>query len=747
LESTYSAASRWLENSNVQYAPNPKKGKSFERYAAYEKATTVGEALSLGSLPADLLFDYEHGYLKVAEPLRESRLDLFDVKSFDTLTYTDMVLCRYLYLVDSDAKDSGKFHDLEESLRRQKANTRRLRNIQIAAALEIEEVDAMADSIGSFETPVMMARRSVAQEQAREMLEAVDREKRKVTDFEVLQVLRLWDFRENTTRLNVMLPGMTHVYSDTMGLVADRTGHILSKEETRRYPVVNRLFNRWLRDNMPGDLANFVCTSININKNYAGRLHRDGNNVGPSLIKAFGDFTGGQLNYFPDDDRSQKLEELETTAGAKSVKINVSNGLAMFDGKRGHWVDDFEGERYTLVFFTCPRFEKMSDDTRVLLESACFPLPSEEKVKEMKTVLRPPGETVGDAYKFWPSTDAKRSLEAEVETFWKKQGLREVVNAGTVKFPEWEHRKDKRGVSWNEDHAFFVLSMEPERNDLILSGYKNMVDAVRFLNTSGEVPPAVQEAGCCAVFSNRTRVWYALYKIGTKHAAMETFGQTVEVPKPKRGRNESTHEAIDGPSKKPDCRDDPSTAKRVKAESQLVESSLTAVEGCPKQQVDGKDIPSKDDQDPTPKKRRVDQGSNHSLTPVKQVKCGAEDSPRENLEDSEARIGRPQTGKSRGRPCLMDRMDAMEKLGGCTADTCIEFQAGGKTAASHAASYQRYEKYSSARTMQQAIDLGAGSSDILYDFQTGLLKVVADRPKTFDKLAKKWREATQKRVE
>merc|ERR1719396_177483 len=42
----------------------PGGSKSFDRYAKYEKARTVGEALK-HCKPADLLWEYERGYLQV----------------------------------------------------------------------------------------------------------------------------------------------------------------------------------------------------------------------------------------------------------------------------------------------------------------------------------------------------------------------------------------------------------------------------------------------------------------------------------------------------------------------------------------------------------------------------------------------------------------------------------------------------------------------------------------------------------
>ncbi|CAK0858732.1 unnamed protein product [Prorocentrum cordatum] len=548
--STYAASGLWLEHSKVEYAANPKKGKSFDRYAAYEKAATIGEALKAGALPADLLFDYEKGHLKVLGPLREKPLDIFTLEDINELTYTDKVLCRYSYYSQprDDQSGAGKIQVLEESLKKQRATMKRLGKIELARQLDIGDVDSLNDSVGFWETPVMMAKRSVAAAQAQEFLDHADATGGKITDFEVLQVLRLWDFRENETRKNVMREGQTFVYSDTIGFVADRTGHILAKEETKRYPQVGVLFNRWLKDHIDREHlgTDFVYTSININKNYAGRLHRDGNNVGPSFLKAFGNFSGGQLNYFPEDDRSLKIEDLDSMTD-QSSKIDVKKGLLLFDGKRGHFVDDFEGERYSLVFFTCPRFEKASDESRQFLQKAGFPLPTAATMESVMGLLRKPkgygdsgkkgqkaeqGKTTAPSLHDAPwiyyssCTPELDAAEARAEEFWNRNGLKQAkVDEGSKKVGKiaWEHTKNARDAKW-VDTMSFQLPGKPSRKDLILEGHKNLVDAVAFLSAEeAKAPKAVAKEGCCAILSNRTKVWYALYARGHKAQALAAF--------------------------------------------------------------------------------------------------------------------------------------------------------------------------------------------------------------------------------
>merc|ERR1719359_1333695 len=64
--SSYDLISRFTGKTRIKYAPNPKTpgSKSFDRYAKYQNAKTVADALK-HCKPADLLWEYERGYLKV----------------------------------------------------------------------------------------------------------------------------------------------------------------------------------------------------------------------------------------------------------------------------------------------------------------------------------------------------------------------------------------------------------------------------------------------------------------------------------------------------------------------------------------------------------------------------------------------------------------------------------------------------------------------------------------------------------
>ena len=116
-----------------------------------------------------------------------------------------------------------------------------------------------------------------------------------------------------------------------------------------------RLVNRWMKDNVKSE-TDFCCTSISVNMDYAAKLHRDSNNCGPSVCKAVGDFEGGRLGYFADDDNTIELPRLKADHKKDAVYLDVQSDFQLFDGNRAHWVEPFEGERLSFVFFCVSKY-------------------------------------------------------------------------------------------------------------------------------------------------------------------------------------------------------------------------------------------------------------------------------------------------------------------------------------------------------------------------------------------------------
>merc|ERR1712203_918935 len=107
----------------------------------------------------------------------------------------------------------------------------------------------------------------------------------------------------------------------------------------------------------------------------------DGNNFGPSLISAFGDFTGGGLGYYPEDDGSLHLDKVkakdkERTAFA--LRKNGHSNLVLFNGNSAHEVNDFQGTRFSLVYFTHGCHKEVDDEDRRVLQDFGIPVPSKD---------------------------------------------------------------------------------------------------------------------------------------------------------------------------------------------------------------------------------------------------------------------------------------------------------------------------------------------------------------------------------
>jgi hypothetical protein len=96
-----------------------------------------------------------------------------------------------------------------------------------------------------------------------------------------------------------------------------------------------------LRDLMEKYDGDFEYTHITLNRNLRCKRHTDGGNMGPSYIAGFGNYVGGGLL-------------VESPGGGKPETIlDLRGKFVMFNGNtQPHETMAFEGERYTLVYYT-----------------------------------------------------------------------------------------------------------------------------------------------------------------------------------------------------------------------------------------------------------------------------------------------------------------------------------------------------------------------------------------------------------
>lgn len=84
----------------------------------------------------------------------------------------------------------------------------------------------------------------------------------------------------------------------------------------------------------------FKFTSVQYNKNHRTARHRDASNVGVSYIVGLGDYTGGELIIFDENEKNP-------------VRHDIRNKFYTFNGsKYPHETAPYRGERYTLVFYS-----------------------------------------------------------------------------------------------------------------------------------------------------------------------------------------------------------------------------------------------------------------------------------------------------------------------------------------------------------------------------------------------------------
>lgn len=395
-DETFEIITRWMTNTKISYRPHAKAPgtKSHVRYEKYAKAKTVGQALKLGSWPADWCWDYERGFIKVDGPVRDEPLDLSELQEGESSSLSEVDRIVIMWARKEIAKRFG--------------------------VTEAELLDGKC----AGESMLTRAHRIVAQREAKAVLDSG----RAVTDNDVANVLMKWGFARNSGRLNVMQEGRSWVWSDTLGLLRDRMGDIHLTTPSHSYPQVPELLNRWLMDRLPEEATGFAWTSLNLNKDYAARIHRDGNNFGPSMISAFGDFSGGQLRYYPEDDGKTDVHELEKQQGDTAEKFDIRQGLALFNGNCAHSVESFKGHRFSVVFFTIGCHRNMKPEDREKMATMGFTVPKPD-IDPFQLIAPPSG--YGRSAKYRVATPLRNASGAKRAAkklpgsrYWKKSELK-----------------------------------------------------------------------------------------------------------------------------------------------------------------------------------------------------------------------------------------------------------------------------------------------------------------------------------
>ncbi len=151
--------------------------------------------------------------------------------------------------------------------------------------------------------------------------------------------------RPNVIRESQVNVGKSGYEGFVLGIVTswagkgENAGYRKTLSMKTREPKYKRLFLESKRLMKLKD-PSFKFTSIQFNKNHRAARHRDAKNTGISYITGLGNYKGGELIIYDENEKNP-------------VKHNIKNKFYKFNGSiYPHETAPFEGERYTLVFYS-----------------------------------------------------------------------------------------------------------------------------------------------------------------------------------------------------------------------------------------------------------------------------------------------------------------------------------------------------------------------------------------------------------
>ena len=191
-------------------------------------------------------------------------------------------------------------------------------------------------------------------QRANAILDSCKRDDRPVTSEHVCEAFRLWTGKKNYYRKRVNPEGEEFCRSMSMGLVKQHTGQLTISGNTKEYEGIVQLVNEYARTVVD---EGFTWTTMTVNDEFASKRHRDSGNSGPSFILSVGNYTGGRLYAWPNDDRRVTLSSLDY----KDAQLLQPKGGAHFDGTKAHETEGFRGWRVSVVLFTARCADTMTE--------------------------------------------------------------------------------------------------------------------------------------------------------------------------------------------------------------------------------------------------------------------------------------------------------------------------------------------------------------------------------------------------
>merc|ERR1711953_1581784 len=117
--------------------------------------------------------------------------------------------------------------------------------------MDLDQIHEEAGKHCNSESAGIQTARVMANEMARRKVALG----KKITDKDVVDVLQVWGFPENDTRLNVLPEGMKTVHSDTLGVLKMRDGTYRVFDPSTRYEYVTKLLCMWFVGEAHGEIS------------------------------------------------------------------------------------------------------------------------------------------------------------------------------------------------------------------------------------------------------------------------------------------------------------------------------------------------------------------------------------------------------------------------------------------------------------------------------------------------------------
>ena len=206
---------------------------------------------------------------------------------------------------------------------------------------------------------------------------------------EVLLMLNLWKFKSNPYRKNVMQFDTNFVYSDCFGMSVSRTQQLSVATNSRNSNSIDQVIIRWMWAKFPKEMSKHPFTSVTINSNFSAKIHRDRNNLGLSLITSIGNYTGGNLLYWEDDDHKMSLDEV---AKHEPRIVDLKDKAFLMNGQCAHAVEAFEGTRYSIILYSSSKHSKLNDKSKIALMQKGYVWPKDNEIPLiMENFYKPKG--------------------------------------------------------------------------------------------------------------------------------------------------------------------------------------------------------------------------------------------------------------------------------------------------------------------------------------------------------------------